>query len=218
MMDKDYTRYNIMDIVVAKYKEDIRWVRKFKKSKIFIYDKSNDTDSKYITLPNIGREAHTYLTHIINNYENLSDYTCFLQGNPSDGFKGSLNVSIEFIDNFNQDINFFPVNQLTTCDLDGGPLHSNLEIKKLIFDKYFNKTPDVLIFPVGAQFIVSKKAILNRKKEFYQEIIKEFDRLDIDNKDTNGASGQSGNKMPWVCERVWTYFFNINYESKYDSK
>ena len=50
---------------------------------IIIYDKS----SKYITsnkynikqLPNISREGYTYLTHIIDNYDNLSEYTIFLQ-------------------------------------------------------------------------------------------------------------------------------------------
>ena len=35
---------------------------------------------KTINLPNIGREAHTYLYHIINNYDNLADINVFLPG------------------------------------------------------------------------------------------------------------------------------------------
>jgi Protein of unknown function (DUF3431). len=35
-----------------------------------------------VCLPNIGREAHTFLTHIIANYNALPRHTAFLQGDP----------------------------------------------------------------------------------------------------------------------------------------
>jgi hypothetical protein len=34
----------------------------------------------HIHLPNIGRECHTYLTHIVNNYDKLEDVTIFAMG------------------------------------------------------------------------------------------------------------------------------------------
>ena len=71
----------MLDIVIAKYKEDVSWSNQFKTSRVIIYDKSGE-DNGFVNLPNFGRESHTYLTHIINNYDNLPDYTCFLQGNP----------------------------------------------------------------------------------------------------------------------------------------
>lgn len=37
-----------------------------------------------IFLKNVGREGHAYYKHIYDNYENLSYYTIFLQGNPFD--------------------------------------------------------------------------------------------------------------------------------------
>ncbi len=37
-----------------------------------------------VTLPNLGREAHTYLHHIVNRYYTLADYTIFCQGKPFD--------------------------------------------------------------------------------------------------------------------------------------
>lgn len=37
-----------------------------------------------ISLPNIGREGHTYFHHIINNYENLPDILIFLPGSAMD--------------------------------------------------------------------------------------------------------------------------------------
>ena len=204
-----------VDIVVAKYKEDMSWVSNFDKSRLFIYDKSGE-DNGFINLPNFGREAHTYLTHIIENYDNLSDYTCFLQGNPFDGEKGHLNKDADFIQNFNEDVEFYPLSYLLQCDLDGNPHHPKLEVREIIFDKFFNNYPEYLVFVVGAQFIVKKSAILRRKKEFYEDLLKEFDRTDIDNINTGGGGGTQGNKMPWVMERVWTYLFNKNFKTKYD--
>jgi len=76
-----------MEIVIARYNEDLSWLKKIPKSiKITIYNKGLDnieiSDIKYniIKLPNIGRESHTYLYHIINNYDNLAHKTIFCQG------------------------------------------------------------------------------------------------------------------------------------------
>lgn len=161
-------------------------------------------------LPNVGREAHTYLTHIINNYDNLSEYVCFLQGNPFEHFR----LNIDEVDNFKLNVDFFSMgNWNVKCDLDGAPHHAGLEIDKIIFDRFFINKPDFLEFPAGALFIASKRAILNRSKQFYIDILNEFNRTDIDNSLTGGAKG---NKMPWICERIWPYIFNRDYKTKYD--
>lgn len=204
------------DVVISKYKEDISWVKNITKSKLFIYDKSDDVIPGHIKLPNIGREAHTYLYHIINNYDNLSDYTCFLQGNPYDKEKGHLSLTIEQLESFSENIEFYPLSYILECNLDGTPHHPNLDIDKIIFDKFFIDKPDTLKFVVGAQFIVSKKSILSRKKEFYIDILKEFDRIDIDNEHTGGGGGTKGNKMPWICERIWAYLFISKFRTNYD--
>ena len=59
------------EIVVARYKENLDWLKKIKKSKdikITVYNKGlPDIDIPFIQLPNTGRESGTYLYHIINN-------------------------------------------------------------------------------------------------------------------------------------------------------
>lgn len=202
------------DFVISKYKEDISWVSDIKKSNLFIYNK-NEEENSYIKLPNIGREAHTYLYHIVNNYENLSDYTCFLQGNPYEKFKGNLNCDIKSIENWNS-VGFNSLFYILFCDLSGHPHHVGLEVDKIIFDKYFINKPNILEFSVGALFIVDKESILNRKKEFYEKLILEFYREDIDNMYTQGGGGTPGNKMPWVMERVWKYIFDSKYKTNFD--
>ena len=53
---------------------------------ISIYDKgsmpmfSTSLYNKYIKLPNKGREGNSYLSHIVNNYDNLAAITVFTQG------------------------------------------------------------------------------------------------------------------------------------------
>ncbi|THB65589.1 MAG: DUF3431 domain-containing protein [Desulfovibrio sp.] len=68
--------------VIAKYREDVAWTEGFHEFGItaLVYDKSGDPEAQH-PLPNIGREAHTYLHHIVSQYEQgLADFTLFLQG------------------------------------------------------------------------------------------------------------------------------------------
>ena len=100
-----------LEIVIARYKENLDWLKKIKKSKdikITVYNKGpNDINIPFIPLPNIGRESHTYLYHIINNYDNLADQTVFCQGDSvfhSPGF-------IDLINNYHS--NFEPIQPMS---------------------------------------------------------------------------------------------------------
>ncbi len=69
-----------IELVVARYLEDLAWLRNIPPQiAARVYDKSPDGD-----LPNVGREAHTYLHHIVENYAALPDLTIFAQGKPFD--------------------------------------------------------------------------------------------------------------------------------------
>ena len=69
-----------IELVVARYQEDLSWLNNIAPQiQPCVYDKSPDGN-----LPNIGREAHSYLHHIVNNYDDLADLTVFAQGKPFD--------------------------------------------------------------------------------------------------------------------------------------
>lgn len=76
-----------LELVVARYNEDLNWLRRVPKPiRVTVYDKSG-TEPVYpgaTPLPNVGREAHTYLHHIVSRYDSLSDWTIFCQGKPFD--------------------------------------------------------------------------------------------------------------------------------------
>lgn len=74
-------------VVVARYREDVSWLAGLGLPGV-LYDKGPEPPAalpggiRREKLPNIGREAHTFLTHVIANYHALPAYTAFLQGDP----------------------------------------------------------------------------------------------------------------------------------------
>jgi hypothetical protein len=87
----DTTTEPDMLAVVARYREDLGWLRGLGLPCV-VYNKGPELGpaelaglppgSRVAALPNTGREAHTYLTHIIGNYGDLPRHTVFLQGDP----------------------------------------------------------------------------------------------------------------------------------------
>jgi hypothetical protein len=80
-----------IEIVVSRYNEDLEWLKNKKfRYPVTIYNKGNNDNfykpkgCKVIQLPNVGREGHTYLYYILNNYNNLPDLTVFLPGSSDD--------------------------------------------------------------------------------------------------------------------------------------
>ena len=71
----NYPLYLVTNIqfVIARYKEDINYLYKFKNDNILVYNKGPEINTTYpvIKLSNVGKCDHTYLYHIIENYDNL---------------------------------------------------------------------------------------------------------------------------------------------------
>jgi hypothetical protein len=168
-----------MKIIVARYSENMEWTIPFEN--VIIYNKGEPIQyPNEIFLPNVGREGHTFYTYIYENYDNLDDYTIFLQGNP---FDHSPNI-IETLQNLiirnkTGELNetFILISErIIDCNLTGCKFHYGLPMQD-IYEYLFNKRIVDLpfIFGAGAQFLVSKEQILSRPKEFYLKIIKMLD-------------------------------------------
>lgn len=77
---------NDISLVIARYKEDLDWVTAYNDIAI-VYNKGPDPVQKglrVVDIENVGREGHTYLYHIINNYDSLTNRVIFSQGDPFD--------------------------------------------------------------------------------------------------------------------------------------
>jgi hypothetical protein len=164
-------------IVVARYNECVEWTKQF--PNIIIYNKGQNLNNDYneVLLNNVGREGHTYYKYICDNYENLSDYTIFLQGRPFDHSPNILSNLNKYINNKELSIDFEFLSEhiiYSSLDLEYSRfwqcknIHKNWEI---VFGVNSEENQEC-IFGCGAQFIVSKNKILKNTKEFYENIVK----------------------------------------------
>lgn len=88
---------NNVEIIISRFNEDLSWTQEvpFNFFQYIVYNKgSNDNFIKtnvkqIINVENVGRESHTYLYHIIENYDKLSNIMIF--------FPGSLNLDYKKI-------------------------------------------------------------------------------------------------------------------------
>ena len=169
--------------VIARYNEDVSWATDLKHK--IIYDKGTPLPGS-VVLPNIGREAHTYLHHVITNYDTLAEYTCFLQGHPFDHCPDVLarvrnRSNIPFT-------SLPPVGYVS--DRNGLPQQvATLPIGQM-YDRFFADSRSAFTYIAGAQFIVSRARIRSRPKWFYEKLLNEDPLV-----------------YPWAYERLWRYIF-----------
>jgi Protein of unknown function (DUF3431) len=156
-------------LIVSRYNENVEWTKQF--NNVLIYNKGEHLDGyeNVIKLDNVGREGHTYYKHIYDNYDNISKYNIFLQGN-------SFNIisKINYCQNEeNLDIDFCFLGKLLDSNIAGCPHHGGLDIRG-VYANLFGERKDEypLQFSPGAQFIVSKNQIIKRSKDFYLKIVK----------------------------------------------
>eukprot|EP00891_Asterochloris_glomerata_P008461 jgi/Astpho2/8461/Aster-07646 len=89
----DMPHYPKTEIVIAHYNDNLSWVETYtrmmpRNALWTIYCKGDPATpldgvrSVVHHLPNVGREAHSHLWHIVQHYHNLADHTMFLPGSP----------------------------------------------------------------------------------------------------------------------------------------
>jgi len=171
-------------IVIARYNEDIRWSNGYPR---IIYNKGEKIewlpDDEQVMLPNVGREAHTYLTYIIDNYDKLPKYVMFSQGGIDDHI-GTIGID-SYI---NPDYDFVVAGfcYLKEWDESTGRLNHHgvwLEMLKqgklrkalLSYVEWFEKVlhaplDNGTLYTPGAIFFVSSKLIHKRHIGFYKKL------------------------------------------------
>jgi hypothetical protein len=151
-------------VVVARYRENVEWTKKFKNVIVYNKGKPLSDDFNQIVLNNVGREGHTYYKHIYDNYDNLTDYIIFLQGNPFDHSPNIISNLNNYVNNKELSIDFeFLSERVLNCNLKGCPYHRGLPLIET-YEKLFGERNENMnfIFGAGSQFIVSKKKNLTK--------------------------------------------------------
>jgi hypothetical protein len=179
-----------VELVVARHTEDLRWLRRVPRTiSITVYDKgaepvlSDDLLAReglrVSFLPNVGREAHSYLTHLVENYDTLASVTIFCQGHPFDHAPDFHERLRAIAMGEEKPSSFLWYGFLDETDDPCGkklfvPWSKNPERRELstgvLYELLFGEpSPDVFCFRGGAQFAVSGEAVRRRPREFYEK-------------------------------------------------
>lgn len=165
------------ELVVARYNEDLAWLKRVPKGfRITVYNKGDESKGG-VLLKNEGREAHTYLHHLIGRYDSLADVTVFTQGHPFD-HAPDLHKRLKAYANGTDTVaDFYWLGFLADTDDPRGrrlfvPWSKNPERQELKLDEFHRELfgepgPDAYRFFVGAQFAVTRAAAHRRSPEFY---------------------------------------------------
>lgn len=177
------------DLVVARYQESTRWLGTVHPAyQIKLYDKSYGTTG--VKLPNVGREAHTYLHHIVKYYDHLADTTVFAQGDPFYHLPEFFLI-LERIALAERPPEFEAWGLELECDAEGRPHHpEGLPMQQIYGAITGKKLPEKLKINCGAQFAVSKKTIRTIKKHIWERALKLSEEIPA---------------APWAYERLWPY-------------
>jgi hypothetical protein len=167
------------EVILAKHKESINWLKfvpKKKNRNYSIYLSNSDEESfspfvdKEVIIENIGREAGHYLQYIINNYNNLPPVCIFMQANPWQHFSEPEHCLNIFYGNPNFKHPFCYIGE--DYNQIGLPIEK-FSLKERILKEGWKdeKIPRSTRMAVGGQFYVKKEIILKRNKDHYQSIL-----------------------------------------------
>jgi len=214
-----------VDFVVAHCREDLSWLTKQLQrvplgARLLIYEKCGAPlapDVLAAQLPTEhfmavwqidradigaarGDECSAYLTHILGSYENLADFTIFLQSDPMDHLHFDfLDLVLRSIAAGTYTTPFLPLN---------GPRHVRTLTPCLqaVHEEIFKENISELLGPYCcAQFAVSRDAIRRHDKDFYLHMLSLVDGSS--NVDLCGMEGTKRSTQCYGFEFLWHVVF-----------
>ena len=196
-------------------------------SNILIYNKSNMTIDNTITIPKKSHKAYSLYHYIYNNYENLTeDYYIFISLHtelyepntfPSQVFldniwyyienEKTINIDFKSLSDYYTYINTDEIinrNDESNLHLD----HEQIQLGfKNFYIKLFSSFESITFkYHEGFNFILSKKSILSRPRDFYHNILI---YLMNDTYDENNFFFPKYELLEKLTEKIFTGNFNI---------
>jgi hypothetical protein len=148
-------------VIINHFEKDTSWAKNLKHPYIIYNKNPEDTHLFEVNMPNLGFDTIAYMTYIVDNYDSLPDYVCFLQDDP---FYHCGN-SVEIINEFDFLKPFYPMSHTYfLANWDWDKTYDYAERVGLIYTK-----PLKMI--ASCQCIVSRELILKTPKEMYKKLI-----------------------------------------------
>jgi hypothetical protein len=191
-----------MDVVIARYNEDLAWAAGLASAadvrRVVVYNKGGDLDppagAEVVRLPNVGREAHTFLFHIAARYRDPDPPAALvlLQGDPfphgvahadlrdpgpppPGGLRGFGSPPVLVADGHGMPHHHLPVARTFELLFPGEPV------------------PDRFAFVPGAQHVVAWDRVAARPLAFWERAYR---------------AAAADPEFPWTFERLWAPAFS----------
>ena len=195
----------MFEIVISRFNENLDWVTSLK-IPFQIYNKGGHLELPHIVLNNIGREAQTYLHHLIVKFNSLAEYTVFLQGNPHRHTRNIISIINELPGGLNnlQELSrgCWALSDKVLVDE-----QSEVEAFKVYPEDFHNAFFEIprrrFRHAYGAQYVVHRSAIQNKPVEFFIHLHDSCSWI---------------RHEPWSIERVWPSIFDADDKYKHKIK
>jgi hypothetical protein len=216
-------------LCISNFNNDVNWVKEYDNPYV-IYDRSDNNPNldglNVIKSPNVGYNIYDMMTFIIDNYEDLPEYTTFVKGNvfprhvSKEVFESLMNNQF-FTPIFDYKLHtpYMPICMFSSdgyfSEINNGWYMNSQHPKKYfkgyndflntIFEDPFH--PDYVTFAPGGNYVVPKNNILKYNIEFYKNLRKfvEYETLPIESH---------------IVERslytIWSCNFKINNNMLYE--
>ena len=236
-LDRMYTSPYAVDLVISIYREPQNDVQRLIRSlvavpdmnisQVYVYTKDPFTDLTRMKLaigadhvehlPNVGREGHTYLHHIIHHWDDLAAHTVFLPGNLHDEGNALKRIEDYFTPNRTGFLDLGPeVGTTCSCSSCGDRFGWADPIAIQHVHKDF--WPDVrcknILVTFKSQFIASSKRMRGVKKSWWQQLKADMeDKMSWMHQPEYVQDKRNTLNAPWfgyALERMWGMLMQCN--------
>jgi hypothetical protein len=199
-----------LTIVSSHFNEELSWLVNQTDFDYRIYTKNIEgceyiDRSKIFECVNVGMEASSYISYIIDNYENLPDYVAFVHGHEESYHQNDTTLNLikdsfySNLDNVKQQTGYNSLNRKDWRNIFADDVDDWSGNWKMIKDNYNYLNigipiPNRLECTACAQFIVSRENILRNSINDYKNILKWLETTRLE-------SALSGRLM----EHLWCY-------------
>lgn len=218
--------------VVSRYNEDLRWLEEFTDNYFIINKGQNNLSyifANKFQRPNYGGNQYDICQFIVDNYDDLPELICFVQGFPFDHCHKDVfqqlvnNTSFTALESYGG----IPEGEYHKKDVDGGYMELNnswyiaAHNEKLLsenkeitckFDSYDDfmhslfsdyQPLDFIRFTPGSQYIVTKQDCLHYSKAFWQRLMDFLPKTDV-----------NGGTEAHLLERALFYIFKDKFTER----
>ena len=223
--------------VITRYNEDLSWLWEYTHNNYLIYNKGEDNidefDSQYHHVQkvnNFGGNQYDICKYIYDNYDNLPEIICFLQGNPFDHCKKDKldkiihNRYFTAIESYEDN----PENDVHKKDTDGGYMEINsgwyiaehnrkllddgneitckFTFESLMFDLFQDyKSLSFIRFAPASQYLVERAHCLQYSRTFWKKVMEMFPT----------TIGINGGTEAHIIERAIYHILKGTYKARY---